>query len=113
GSRRSAAGSIQGPVELKDGLTATASIVINSKQDVVLVPNRALVRKGQNQLVQVLVNGQKVDRPVKVGLVNDRVTEITEGLEAGESVVIQTPTSSTTQQGLPGGAQRMIGGIGR
>lgn len=87
--------------ELKDGLSATASIIVNTKRDVLLVPNRALLFQGGQQKVQVLVDGKAQDRVVKAGLANDQNTEITEGLSEGDKVLIQPAPGRQGQQGLP------------
>lgn len=95
--------------QLKDGLSATASIVTGSKDNVLLVPNRALQFQGGQQQVQVLVNGQIETRVVKAGLTNDTNTEITDGLNEGDKVVIQA-TAATSQQRSPGGPVPGLGG---
>ncbi len=110
GSRASAAGGNM--TELKDGLSATASIIINQKDNVVMAPNRALMFQSGQQKVQVLVNGIVEDRIVKVGLANDQFTEITDGINEGDAVVIQTAAARQSSQGpgaLPMGARGLLG----
>ncbi len=112
GSRAASGVSSSAPAvaELKDGLSATASIIISSKDNVLLIPNRALLFQGGQQQVQVLVNGLVESRLVKVGMVNDTNTEITDGLNEGDLVVIQTAQTAAQQTG-PGGLPRGVGGI--
>lgn len=100
-------------MELKDGLSATPSIITNSRNDVLLVPNRALISQGGGKKVQVLNSSGVIEyRAVKIGLSNDQYTEIIEGIQEGEKVVVQAVTVSTsTSTGGPGGPSGMIPGL--
>jgi hypothetical protein len=86
----------------KEGLTVTATIFVNERRDVLLVPNGAIVKEGGKSYVQV-VNGETTEkREVVTGLSNWQYTEITEGVSEGEQVLIvktaSSSTSSSTQQ---------------
>ncbi len=99
---------------LKDGMTALATL-IQRKDDVLMVPNRALSSSGQRRYVEVVVNGEKEQRQVQTGLSNEQWTEITSGLEEGESVVaIGVSKQEEAQKQMPGifGPGGGIGGIG-
>lgn len=105
-------------VQLRQGLSVTVSIIIGQRNNVLLVPNRAIIRQGQNTTVQVTKDGVISSRIVKIGINSLQSTEITDGLSEGEQVVIQASTSSTStpQFGGPaGGGIRIpgVGGIGR
>ncbi len=91
----------------KEGLTVTATIFVNEKRDVLLVPNSAIVKEGGKSYVQV-VNGEVTEkRQVTTGLSNWQYTEITEGVSEGEQVLIvrastsSTPTSTQQTQRPP------------
>ncbi len=80
----------------KEGLTVTATIFVNERRDVLLVPNGAVVKEGGKSYVQV-VNGEVTEkREVTTGLSNWQYTEITEGVSEGEQVLIVKATSSST-----------------
>lgn len=80
----------------KEGLTVTATIFVNERRNVLLVPNGAITKEGGKSYVQV-VNGETTEkREVTTGLSNWQYTEITEGLNEGEQVLIVKSTSSTT-----------------
>ena len=81
-------------------MTANVSIVTDQKDDVLLVPNRALKRQGRSQAVDVLVNGKTESRPVTTGLSNDQVTEVLNGVGENETVLI--PTTTALQPRVPG-----------
>ena len=66
---------------LKDGLSATVEIISQHKDNVLVIPNRALKSQGGNYTVQV-VNGTATEtRTVKAGITDNTSTEITEGLK--------------------------------
>ncbi len=69
------------------GSTGEAEIIKAYKQDVVLVPRRALV--GEN--LCIWKNGSIEVRKVKIGIHNLLVAEALDGLELGERVVVDTP----------------------
>ncbi len=97
--------------QLREGLTVTVSILVEEKNDVLLVPNQAIIRRGRQTLVQVLKDGVIEERAITTGISNWQYTEVTDGLSEGEKVVIpETTTPTTSQQGgripfLPGGGR--------
>jgi RND family efflux transporter MFP subunit len=80
---------------LKDGMSATAEVIIERSDDVLLIPNRAIRGTLQNPKVVVLVNEQQEEREIVLGLTDGINTEVLSGLEEGEEVVL--PTSSGGQ----------------
>jgi len=84
------------------GTTASLRITIESKQDVLAVPSRAIRRQGRTSVVDVLDKGQPSERQVRIGITGDSFTEVVEGLTEGEPVVIASPTTRTGQQGTFG-----------
>jgi multidrug efflux pump subunit AcrA (membrane-fusion protein) len=97
--------------QLREGLTVTVSILVEEKNDVLLVPNKAIIRRGRQTLVQVLKDGVIEERAIKTGISNWQYTEVTDGLSEGEKVVIPETTTPTTPQSggripfLPGGGR--------
>src|SRR5206468_3850775 len=85
------------------GLTANVNVVTAQKDDTIFIPNRAIRRNGRNQAVDVLVDGKTQPRNVTSGLANDTVTEITEGLQEGETVIIPQTTTQVPRVGGFGG----------
>jgi len=82
-------------VQLREGMSATATITNQLATDVLLVPTRAISNSSTNPTVTVMVNGAPEVRAVTVGQSNDEYTEIVSGLNAGDEVVV-TSTSSTS-----------------
>jgi hypothetical protein len=101
--------------QLREGLTVTLNITVSGKKDILLIPGQAVQRSGKNTQVKVVKNGVTETRVVKTGISNWQYTEVTEGLEEGEVVVIQTAaataTSSTNQSQQKGG-QFIVPGVG-
>jgi HlyD family secretion protein len=94
--------SVNGGQGIRPGMTATANIIYDRKNDVLIVPNRVLRRQGRDQVVDVLTAEGKLEtRVVQRGLSNDQNTEITSGLSEGDEVVL--PTTQTRSPNVPGG----------
>jgi RND family efflux transporter MFP subunit len=97
-------------VSLGTGMSGTATIVTNSKPNVLFVPSRSIVRQGQNQVVYVYADGKQEARVVRTGISSADTTEILEGLQEGELVVNTPPRATGTQ--TPGGFGGPAGGGG-
>jgi HlyD family secretion protein len=81
---------------VKPGMTATANIVTQQVNNVLLVPNHAITTLGKNKVVYVLANSQVSPVMVTVGLASDTQTEITStNLKSGD-MVVTNPTALTT-----------------
>lgn len=102
---------------LPAGMTASTTITIEEKDDVLVVPLRAVRRQGRDQVVEVMAeDGKAATRVVKTGVQNDQLVEITDGLAEGDQVMIQgtstrAPNLGGPGGGPPGGGQRVV--IGR
>ncbi len=74
--------------KIKSGMTANASIVTSSKNDVVAVPDSAIIN--HNNSTFVLMTSSKTEKPhlqeVSVGISGDGWSEITSGLNAGDLI---------------------------
>jgi HlyD family secretion protein len=88
-----------GSVPVKIGMTANANIIVAKKDNVLLVPNRAVRASNSKRFVTVQKrDSQAQDVEVKLGLANDQETEIVSGVNEGDQVLI----SSTQQNNIPG-----------
>ena len=89
------------------GMSGSAVIATQEKAGVLAVPNRAIKRQGQDQIVEVMVNGKLETRTIRTGITDGEKTEVLSGLKEGEMVVVPggTAAEETTGQGeeLPGG----------
>ena len=73
---------------LRDGMSATAEVIIERRDDVLLIPNRAIRGTLENPQVVVLVGEQQEEREITLGLTDGINTEVLSGLEEGEEVVV-------------------------
>jgi RND family efflux transporter MFP subunit len=79
------------------GMTATLSIVTESKQGVLLVPNRAIQTVNGQKTVTVVRDGTTVLIPVTTGVTDGSKTEISSpDLKEGDEVVSVTASTTTT-----------------
>lgn len=93
---------------VRAGMTGTATVIVANKPDVLTVPNLAVRSSGGRRFVQILREGKVEDATVAFGISNETVTEVTEGLQEGDQVILPQPRAATAQQPLgqrvPGGA---------
>jgi HlyD family secretion protein len=85
---------------VKVGMTANLSIATAKKDNVLLVPNSALLPKGAGHAVQVPSADGKTTTEVEVqtGLTDGTNTEITSGLKQGDTIV-SNPNANATPAG--------------
>ncbi len=89
---------------LKDGLSATVTIPIQQKDNVLIVPNRAITRQGGNTTVQVVKDNNTATPEVvsvKTGLSDGSNTEIVSGLNEGDQVLVKASSSGSQFRGGP------------
>lgn len=76
---------------IKSGMTANLTILTDSKDNVLVVPSRAVSARGDERFVMVLENNKPVEKIVTVGLKgDDGLWEISSGLNTGEKVILST-----------------------
>jgi RND family efflux transporter MFP subunit len=72
---------------LKPGMFVEVRIVIGMKEDVLVIPRRAILYKQNKTYVFVAERGQVSQREVSLGLTEEDHVEITEGITEGEIIV--------------------------
>ncbi len=75
---------------LRDGMSATAEVIIERRDDVLMIPNRAIRGTLENPKVLVLVDDQEEEREITLGLTDGINTEVLSGLDEGEKVVLRS-----------------------
>ncbi len=75
--------------ELRIGTSATAELLLAERNDVLVLPSRAVQRYATRRYVHVLADGVRVERDVEVGLETATEVEIVRGLDEGEEVVLR------------------------
>ena len=71
----------------RPGMSADLLIIIEQKEDVLILPQAAITKKGGRSMAQVLQNGKTQLVPVETGITGNGMVEIRSGLEEGEEVV--------------------------
>ena len=78
---------------LRTGMSCQAEIVVQQYQDAIYVPLQAVIRVGSEPTVYIA--GKSFEpRKVKVGLDNNKMIHILEGLDEGEVVLLNPPLKS-------------------
>ena len=97
--------------ELKEGMSATITIIAMDAEDVLLVPSNAIQRTVDGNVVQVVGDdGLTEERAVEIGATNGQQTEIISGLVEGEQVEVQMSADmSATIEQSQGGDMRIPG----
>lgn len=77
---------------LRAGYSANADVVIQRREDVVVIPERLVSMAGDTARVTVFRgDGQTEERTIRVGLSDGITVEVVEGLGEGERVVEPPP----------------------
>lgn len=97
-------------VQLREGLSATATIVLNQESNVLLIPSQAITGTFAQPVVRVLKGKAVEQQPVTLGNSDGFWVAVTGGLAEGDRVVVsgvQTTTGQLNQVALRG-----IGAVG-
>ena len=93
------------PEGIGSGMTASGVVQLDSRENVLTVPSSAVQAQNDQQVVRVLTTGNQVEeRVVETGLETDTETEITSGLQAGETVITGTAGSLGGSTSSTGGS---------
>ena len=73
---------------LKPEMTTNINIIVAEKENALLVPSGAVLSKDEQYFVRMMIDdGSVEERPVQVGISDGVETEITRGLNQGDTVV--------------------------
>jgi len=75
--------------KLRPGMFARAVLVLDKKENAVVVPKRAIVRQGDKAYVFVVKGGSVERREVQLGMDGGERIEVISGLKSGEQVVVK------------------------
>lgn len=76
------------PGDWRPGATVTAAVVLEEHKDAVSVPEQSVILRPAGKVVYVVQDGKALQRVVQVGISQNGWTEITNGLQSGEAVVV-------------------------
>ena len=93
-------------------MTVNANILIDSKQDVLIIPTSAILIGIESSTVKVIKNNQITEVVVETGLSDDTNTEIISGLSIGDTVITSIVTNNTSTKTNSSTNQSVFGGSG-
>ena len=76
---------------LRPGYSVTAKIFTDYHPAAVVVPYEAVFQQGEQEYVFTIENGRASKAAIKTGYLLEQATEVTEGLEAGRTVILSPP----------------------
>ena len=79
---------------LRSEMTASVTILLDARKDILAVPGKAIKREAGKNVVHVDVDGKRETREVKVGWKDGQWIEIVSGLKEGETVFLQEAAST-------------------
>jgi multidrug efflux pump subunit AcrA (membrane-fusion protein) len=100
--------------QLKEGLTVRVSIIAEGKEDILLVPNTAIISHGGQSYVRVMSEDGTIEElPITTGISNGQYTEVISGIGEGEEVLISAlPSKSPSESSTPMRPPAFGGGTG-
>ncbi len=73
---------------LKPGMFARVELVVDEHKDILIVPNKTVLQRKDKEIVFVSIENIAKIKEVKTGFKDENYTEIINGLELGESIVV-------------------------
>ena len=98
-------------LKLKEGLSATAVVILREEKNVLLVPTQSIYGTYDKPTVQVWVEGKIEERAVKLGNTDDFWIVVLDGLTEGEKIITEVAEEdsknplSLLRKGLAGSAR--------
>jgi hypothetical protein len=74
--------------DLPFGLELRTRVIVDESQEALLIPKEAVYMRDGKRYVEVLVDGDPVEREIKAGIEDGNHIEVTEGLTEGEEVIL-------------------------
>jgi multidrug efflux pump subunit AcrA (membrane-fusion protein) len=99
-------------IQLKQGLSGTVNLIISQADNVLLVPNSAITKSGNQSTVNVMTANNTIEkRTIQTGLSDYQNTQVTSGLNEGDKIQYTKSTAAapTTTTARPGGGGIFIG----
>jgi len=103
---------LSAPSDIKPGMSASVTIQTARNDNVLSVPSTAVQTTSGSPTVRILKNGQVTTVDVTTGIASDTDTEITSGLNEGDTVVTGIVSQASTSTGTTSPFGRSLGGFG-
>lgn len=87
---------LNAPAELRDGTSASVTVITASATNVLAVPTSSVTTDAQGEsTVKLVKDGKSTSRTVQIGIKGDTYTEIKSGLSVGDVVELGATSTST------------------
>jgi HlyD family secretion protein len=86
---------------LRAGMTADVTIITASRENVLVIPLRAVRTEGEHAYVDRLVGGKVERAEVKLGMMTETEVEITSGVAEGDVVVVAAAPTQGSGDSVP------------
>ena len=100
------------PQNMYPNMTVSAQIITNVSDNVLTVPTQAIQTQNGTSYVRVLKDGRVQQVDVTLGNTSDTDTQITSGVNEGDTIVTSTVTTTSTGAGTASPFGRSLGGFG-
>lgn len=87
-------------VQLREGLTAVARIVLDEEKNVLLIPQQSLYGTFDQPTVRLMTDSGVEDRAVELGNSDDIYVAVRSGLAEGDRIIMETAEFSTSGSGF-------------
>lgn len=77
-----------GDIFLPAGASADVEVIVDTRENALSVPTRAILGRGSQRNVFVLEGGRAYKRPVEIGIFNYDVTEIRSGVDEQSEIIL-------------------------
>jgi multidrug efflux pump subunit AcrA (membrane-fusion protein) len=78
---------------LRPEMTASVTIMLEAKENVLVIPVKAVKRERGKSVVYIIVNGKTQPREVKVGWKDSQWIEVISGVEEGQTILVDAPSA--------------------
>ncbi len=88
-------------LKFKVGMNGDAEIILAKKDNVLVIPSEAVFTKDGQSFVWLVKNGKAVKQEIKIGLVNDENSEVFQGLQEKDRMVVSPISKIKEGQSIP------------
>lgn len=74
--------------DIKSGMFARGEVITQEKKEVVIVPRECIKKAGEKNIVFTVEDKKAKKNEIKIGIINDTIVEVLEGIREGEEIVV-------------------------
>lgn len=73
---------------IKSGMFARGEVITREKKEAVIVPMECIKKVGEKNIVFTIENERAKKNEIKIGIINDTMVEVLEGIREGEEIIV-------------------------